>query len=322
MPQATQNSGKENAKTSIIRRKNIGPNVQVTCLGKRNGVNWSLSLYQGNTLTGKEATELFIRQQMHLVGLDFTGLIYSMRMAKDRVTMQPFHEDLFPDKYYLRGKTLSICKSAGANHFNAVTIPRGVTLAFPVADCLVAIFRDKKTGEVVAAHCGRDNLMHWEGKDWSKKEYPDSVVNSVLDYLIGTKGGRPQDIEVHTFCGIEAKYFSHPSNAPEYGKREVGKRNRRMLNYLKHRGWFRCLQGPEEQGYLSLHNLLSLQCRSRSVPSVTHTDEVCDASGNLHVPKGTYGDPHSWSHREWYDRNANGDTDFVDGRNLVLVSVR
>lgn len=288
--------------TSVVLRKQIGPNLRVMVLGKEDGINWSLSDYQGDTLSGDGVRELFAKQQETLAALGITGALYSPRMARDKVTFRRFNKNGFIDSYSL-DRTLSICKSSNG-HCNALNIPMETQVAMPVADCPAVIFRDKVTGEVVMAHCGRDNLMCWDGKDPAEGDRPSSVIDSVVDYFVQQRHRRAWDIEAYTFCSIGARFFQHPTDRGGYKTQ-----NQRMVNYLKGRGWQTCLEGEERHGCLDLRRLIGFQCADRGIPVTIHADEDTD----------TYGDSREWSHREWEDQKATGDPTFPDGRNLVVA---
>jgi copper oxidase (laccase) domain-containing protein len=167
------------------------------------------------------------------------------------------------------------------------------------SDCPTIVARNGVTGLVVAAHAGRESL--YDANRLFNGAAPRrfaSVVDAIMDALLGGNVQHTSSIQAHVVCGIGQSNFSHP-----YDESEQGKRNEKMCAYLNDT-WG---QGVVSHGHISLPKLITRQFEKYGVdPYSVHWDKITTYSD---TENGDY----QWhSHR----RTRSGE------RNFVLVTRR
>jgi copper oxidase (laccase) domain-containing protein len=118
---------------------------------------------------------------------------------------------------------------------------------------------DPKNRKVIVAHGGRDSLLDPHiFRGFSKSRNHGSVVDSII------KEFNPSDrqhLSVFTTLGIEAEYFTHHADDPEFGKQ-----NRHMIEHVMKYFGPKCIVGPRNKGGLDLHQLIRVQFHQNGVP--------------------------------------------------------
>ena len=186
---------------------------------------------------------------------------------------------------------------------DGVIIPKGKVALFQTRDCPTIITLNQKTGEVAAAHAGRDSLLDRELILTGDPSRPfKSVVDAIVDRLVGDKpNGHSAYLEVFSCIGIEARRFRHASDEPTYGYF-----NNRMSRYLVAEYGPDCLlDGNIEIGAIKLHRLIRNQFQRLGVmPDFISNDE-------REVGTGTQSD--------FFYSRRNGEN---HGHNVILVHNR
>lgn len=134
-------------------------------------------------------------------------------------------------------------------------------------DCPTIIARNEATSLVIAAHAGRESLYDAERlfNGAPPRRFP-SVVDAIMEALIGSDARQADRIEAHVVCGICQANFNHPHDASEQGMR-----NKKMCAHLNV-PWG---QDVVRHGYLSLFELIVRQFAARGVdPARVHWDKV------------------------------------------------
>jgi hypothetical protein len=185
---------------------------------------------------------------------------------------------------------IKICRGCLAD---GVVIPLGQAACLRTADCPTIVARHDFTGEVIAAHAGRDSLIINQGR-WREngghKRSHESVVEKIFERLTMVER-RISDIEVFSCGGVGAINFRHPSNDERQGVN-----NHLRSHYIAMRYGNDCLLGDDlsrlETGALDLHRLIRNQCLKLRIPDDNiHCDQVDTARDRAEWFSRRGGDP-------------------------------
>jgi copper oxidase (laccase) domain-containing protein len=164
----------------------------------------------------------------------------------------------------------------------------GTAFVVSSGDCPTVILRDTDSGDVVAAHAGRDSLI--------KLDDSPHLISSMVAVLRPKRGAKA-GIRAFIACGINYEHFTHPWNDPQNGER-----NRAMhAHAAEYEG---AAFADDEDGLISLKDLITGQLISNGLNDTRIGFDGADTYSDL----GADGKPLWHSHRRG-DRT----------RNLVLV---
>ncbi len=176
---------------------------------------------------------------------------------------------------------------------DAVILRPGENALIVTGDCPTLVISNEKTGEVAAAHAGRDSLIDRVHIDTG---IPSRKTDTVVESILLATGWEPRDLSAFICAGIGPEYFTHPWEDPVHGER-----NRKMIQWIIERYGKENIVGKKEEGRIDMPTLIRSQCILLGVnPSQTYHDGI-----------DTYTDERFWSHR---NREKN------EGRNAALVT--
>lgn len=171
----------------------------------------------------------------------------------------------------------------------------------PSADCPTIVVAGKHI--VIGAHAGRDSLLDRKKIHLgSKSKKHNSVVDAIIERCL-LAGEKIKDLQVFITCGIKAENFRHPIGHPQYGEK-----NKILIEHLLQKYGDDCLRGRQEEGLISLEDLIKRQFVLHSVPPENIATDGID----------TYGD-YVLNEYRWHSCARGKTPREKKGRNGVLV---
>ena len=186
---------------------------------------------------------------------------------------------------------------------DAVDLAPGQAYYLASADCWAYVARNRRTGEVIAVHTGRNNLVDRKLVDEGvRSRTHESIVDATMASFawyahLAQLPFNSADIDVHITCGIAAEHFSHTD--PAYSAF-----NAKLVEYLSNRFGIGVFVDDPLEGKIDMPELIRRQFASHGVKSDHVTQDTID----------TYGDTDMFGRHLWWS-NRRGET----GRNLVFV---
>lgn len=279
----------------VLRSESLlGSNLVLTIWGKP--ANWKMDFLNGDApfLTPEDRHSYWdCCKQLKILGISQeTDIIVPKMSACNAKFVSGKPKDVFRTPYGLKDGVVFWKNEFSLDGF---VLPKGWTAILRTGDCPIAIFQDRMTGKVAVAHCSRDSLL-----SWSKYSEPESIVERVMDYFL-SQDVSLQNLDVWITCGIEAEHFPHPVDHPIHGKK-----NQRMLAYLRGAQMTSCIVGDWAEGQLHLPRIITHQCTKHRIPAERiHSDEDT---------LRTFSDERVWSHAEYSQGKCP-----IDGRNGIII---